>query len=557
MTSPASPDPNVDRSIGSANDADAIIRQTTAILAQRVEQAPVVSPESDAASETNPDSSHDADSELTPPDETRSDDDSAGRRSRGTPVIDPEPLPAPLLGREPDDPDNPDRTADASSLLLDDVIDSVYRSYPLLDVAVEERQIAAGERLAAEGNFDLGINASSENGTLGFYRTYRQRIGFVQPVYHGGNVFAGYRIGRGTFEPWYKERETNEGGELMVGVAVPLARNRQIDPRRAELWRAGIGRQLADPEINAQLIGFVQEAGYAYWNWVAAGEKFRIAERILVLAEDRVDGIRRQVEEGLLDPPELTDNLRLIAERRAARANARRQLDQAGIRLSLYYRGPDGRPLMVASDRLPDFPEVKSIDAATISDDITMALNQRPEVSVLTFLQRQLEIDLAQAGNEFRPAIDAVVAASQDVGEPATPLNDKGEFELDAALLFEMPVQRRRARGKMISLRAKINQLVARRRLVEDKIVADVQTAYAALLATYDQVSETRQAVEFATDLARREGRNYDLGATDLLTVALREQFAVEAADRAVDALLQFFIAQTDYRAALALDQLP
>lgn len=488
-----------------------------------------------------------------------------GEPIEGTATV-PEEIPAPLGLPMPEGA--PQATAgegleaalsepNSEPLSLEEIIDSVYRAYPLVAAAVQQRGIAAGERLAAQGNFDLGLHASSENGAVGYYETHRHRVGVKQALYQGGEVFAGYRIGRGSFEPWYKERETNGGGEFLAGFAAPLARDRRIDPRRAELWRANVGVQSANPEIQTQVISYIRQAGYAYWIWVAAGEKYRIAERILELAEDRTEGIRRQVEEGLIDPPVLTDNLRLIAERQAARADALRRLRQAAIDLSLFHRTGAGSPQIPGPERLPKFPEPSAVDEEQLPTDVSDALRQRPEVAVLTFVQQQLQIDLAQAGNEARPNLDAVVAASQDVGDPATPLNDKGQFELDAALFFDVPVQRRKARGKLLATQAKIAQVNSRRRLLEDQIVAEIQAIYAALEAAYERVQLTRQAFEYADDLAKREGRNYELGATDLLTVALREQFAVEAAEKAVDALLLYYLAQVDYRASLAEDQVP
>ncbi|QDU37553.1 Outer membrane efflux protein [Maioricimonas rarisocia] len=457
---------------------------------------------------------------------------------------------------EPIVPVAPGYTTD-HGLGLDDVIGSVYQSYPLLEAALQSRNIAAGEQMAATGAFDLKFKAASENGPTGFYHTYRQSVGVVQPTYHGGEVFAGYRIGRGSFQPWYKERQTNDGGEFKAGVVMPLSRNRHIDGRRAELWRTTYGRQLAEPDIQAQLIGFVQEASYAYWDWVAAGEKFRIAERVLALAEDRTMRIRRQVEEGFLDPPELTDNLRLVAERRAKRADAARKLQQTAVKLSLYLRGIDGHPQIPAPEDLPTFPNPEPVDEADLLFDSQLALEQRPEIAVYNFAQRQLEVDLAEAHNEMRPSVDAVVSASQDVGFPASKKNDKGHFELDASIFVDVPIQRRKARGKMQAVQAKIAQLNAKRRLTEDKIVADVQSAYAALVSAYEQVQQARQAVEYAEDLAARERRNLELGASDLLKVTLREQYAVESAEKAVDALQLYFQARADYRAALAQDRLP
>lgn len=462
--------------------------------------------------------------------------------------------PSPLPPNSSPDPSDGPATA---GLSLERVIGSVYQTYPLLEAAVYSRVIAEGEQLAAAGEFDLKLKAASENGPTGFYQTYRQTVGLIQPTYRGGEVFAGYRIGRGDFEPWYKERETNGGGEFKAGMAIPLARDRSIDPRRAELWRATYGRQIVEPEIQAELIGFVQEATYAYWEWVAAGARYRIAEELLELATERTERIRRQVEEGFLDPPELTDNLRLVAERRGKRADAERKLRQTAIKLSLYYRDLNGNPSIPEPERLPEFPNPGLLPADDVPRAIQSALQQRPEIAVLNLMQRQLDVDYAEFRNEFRPSIDAVLAGSQDVGEPTSPKNDKGQFELDASVFVDIPIQRRKSRGKMQAIEGKIAQVAAKRRLTEDKIVADVQAAQAALCSAFEQVREAEKAVTYAEDLAQRERRSFDLGVSDLLKVTLREQYAFESAEKTVEALLLYFQARADYRAAIAEDRLP
>lgn len=448
-------------------------------------------------------------------------------------------------------------TPNAQGIELEDVINSVYQSYPLLEAALYSRDVASGERLETLGEFDRKLKAGTENGPMGYYKTYRQHIGVIQPLYQGGEVFAGYRVGRGSFQPWYLERQTNEGGEFKAGFSVPLSRNRDIDARRAALWRSTFGVQAVEPDIQAQLISFVQEGTYAYWDWVAAGAKLVIADRILKLAEERTDRIRSQVENGFLDPPELTDNLRLVAERSGRRAFAERKLQQTAVKLSLYLRDANGAPMIPGPELLPPFPELEAVDAERVAFDAQLALEQRPEIEAINLLQRQLDIDHSEAQNDTLPSVDLIMAASQDVGYPTSPKNDKGPFELDALLLMEVPLERRKARGKMQSVSGKISQLSAKRKLTEEKIVAEVEFAYAGLIGAYKQAQQAEQAVDYAEDLARRERRNFEEGLSDLLKVTLREQYAVESAEKAVDAKLLYFQEQADYRAALAEDRVP
>jgi hypothetical protein len=371
-------------------------------------------------------------------------DDEAGLMPQPALAPPADPLAVPVEQPAPALPAAPD-VSNVSALPLEAVVGSVYTSYPLLMYALYSRNIAAGEQLAASGAFDLKIIGATENGPTGYYQTYRQSIGVAQPLYGGGEVFAGYRIGRGDFQPWYLERQTNDGGEFKAGIGIPLLQNVDIDPRRAALWQAEFGRYLAEPEIQAQLIQFVQEASYAYWDWVAAGANYRVAVQILDLAEERTSRIESQVNAGLIDPPELTDNLRLVAERRAKLADARRKVDQTAAKLSLFLRDASGRPQIPTIEQLPEFPDPGPDLAELTAADIQRALASRPEFKALAWQRRQIETEYALAENMTLPELDAVLSGSQDVGYPTSKKRDKSQFELEAALYLDVPLQRRKA----------------------------------------------------------------------------------------------------------------
>jgi len=439
-------------------------------------------------------------------------------------------------------------------LQLEQVVESVNRSFPLLKAALLARNTTLGEQLAAQGAFDLKLKGASENGPLGFYQTYRQSIGVEQPTYGGGALFGGYRVGRGNFQPWYGERQTDQGGEFKAGVAIPLARNVSIDARRAQLWRTTLDRQLAEPEIRLQLIDFVRDASYSYWDWVAAGRRHQIAASLLKLANDRNQAIRRKVETGDTEPPVLQDNRRLIVSREAKLIDAQRKRQQTAIKLSLFYRDDQGQPLVAGNDQLADFVAPTAVDENAVAEDIQAAIANRPELIAMDLRREQLQIDLAEARNDLLPDVQAVVVGSQDVGAPASSKNDKSQYELEAGLFLEVPVQRRKAQGKMTSIEGKLGQLTAKRKMTADKITTEVTAVYAAMVAAYKQIQRAHESSELADRLAEIERRKFELGESDLLSVNLREQQAAEAQGTEVDALYEFFTARADYRATLARD---
>lgn len=436
-------------------------------------------------------------------------------------------------------------------LELGEVLGSVYASYPLLDAAYRERTIAFGNAVSTQGEFDTKLKGATENQPLGYYENYRHRIGVEQPLFGGGDVFGQYRIGRGFYEPWYKERQTNDGGEFRAGVVVPLLRGQEIDPRRADLFRANLARNAVEPEIRAQLLDFTRAAAYAYWGWVAAGRNFRVAEALLENADRRVDALRRRSEVGDVEPIILADNERLIVSRRAKLIDAERKLREAAVKLSLFYRDEVGRPVVVTADRLPaDLPRPGSVPVGDEAE-IDRALASRPELQALAFQRRQLGVDLRQAYNEMLPDLDAGIVGSQDVGAPASKTRDKSEFELEAGMTLDVPLQRRKARGKITATEGKLAQLNAKTRFTRDKVAAEVRAAAVALSAAAREYEQAARSLELARTLEDAERRKFDLGESDLFVLNAREQQTAEASLLVVEALYVYQVAMADYCAAL------
>lgn len=453
-------------------------------------------------------------------------------------------LPAPL----------PDHQLRLDPISVADVAASIHATFPLLEAVYQESRIAAGQQVAAWVAFDTKLKAGSENGPLGFFETYRHHVGVLRPMYGGSNVFGGYRIGRGEFEPWYLERQTNEGGELKAGISVPLLRNRQIDARRAELWRANYDRQRAEPEIRAELILFVRSGSMAYWEWIAAGRKYEVGKRALELAQQRNAQLERKVDVGEIAPPVLQDNHRAIAQREAKLIDLRRKLQQSAYKLSLFHRNSDGTPLVAAESQLVEFPQPTKVDGSEVDGDVAVALAQRPELAVLDALARRVSVDLAEARNDMLPSVDGHLIGSQDMGAPSSEKRDKSPFELQAGIHVDVPIQRRKARGKSQAAHAKMVQLGAKRRFVEDKIRAEILSAHAALAAAFERRGKAAESKRLAEYMVEVEQRTFDVGRSDLFSLVLRERLAIEAAEAEVDALLEFFSAKADYDAAMARD---
>lgn len=458
----------------------------------------------------------------------------------------PEPLPVP--GRVEPIPAEANRP-----LALQDVVISVRESYPMLAAAVFERDVTLGQLLSAWGEYDLQVKAFGIAAPEGFYQTYRNAVGLTQPVFRGGYVYGGYKFGDGNFQPWFKERETNEGGEFSAGFGVPLLKDRQIDKRRLAVFQADLARQAVEPSVQAQLLEFTLVASQTYWEWVAAGQGLEAQRELLDNAKQRIEQIQKRVEAGDLRKITRINNEQLLASREAKLIEAERKLQKAAIKLSLFFRSLEGQPVVPDPSRLPSgFPKSRPISAERLETDIAEAIAASPLLRSLDLEIEQQELELENARNMLLPKLDARLTASKDVGAPASSKRDKTPFELEAGLFAEVPLQRSNAQGKITSVQGKLAQLNAKRRFVVDKITISVRDAMSALLAAAGRIELATTNEQLARETLRLGRLQFDAGDIDLVTLNLYEKSVTDARLLLIAAQADFFIAEAAYRAALS-----
>jgi outer membrane protein TolC len=440
-----------------------------------------------------------------------------------------------------------------STLRLGEVLRAVERHFPGLLAAREEIARAEGSVLAAEGAFDTRLEAAAGGDLRGFYEHDLFDIGMTKRTTAGGlELSGGYRLGRGDFAVWDKGLQTNGDGEARLALRFPLLRGRSIDTERERLWQARIERAKADPDLEALVIATRRDAAFAYWRWVAAGERLRIAERLLQFAEDRAGTMQVAVDEGLLPRIDLIDNQRLIAERRAIRIRAERGLEREAIGLSLYLRDTQGEPSRPRRSQLPSsFPALPPAGRGSLEEAVELALLQRPELESLRRERERIELAGRKARNDLLPRVDLHAKGSQDYGVPASVPDDKGEFELTAGIGFSFPLERREARGVARKNVAELRRLDHELRLLRDRIALDVADAVSARTQARSRIEEARISVELARELESAERFQLEEGNSDLLRLNLREQQSAQAAAFLVDVTEEFFEAWTRYRAVV------
>ncbi|HZH04189.1 MAG TPA: TolC family protein [Myxococcaceae bacterium] len=441
---------------------------------------------------------------------------------------------------------------DEPPVTLPAVLSSVVAHYPLIEAARQDVAAAEAELRAAQGGFDPEVRARATQIPFGPYPYTRLETTVQQPTtLWGTTVFGGWRYGAGEIPPYYGNLETNRLGEVRAGVSVPLFRNGAVDRRRASLSRAGINQDAAAFAVDQAKLETSRTAAQRYWDWVAAGRRRAVAQALLQIARDRDAQIAERVRRGDIPALERTDNSRALVQREGQVVSADRLLQQTAIELSLFFRDPDGDPLLPPPERLPQgFPSLPPPDFLADEARVERVLARRPDLQRLQTQKEAQRVEQGFALNQQRPQVDVSAAAIQDLGRGSEKL---GKPELELGLTVEIPTFNRAATGRSRAIEASVARLDAQLQLQRERAVAETRDALSALETAHQRVALARREVELARSLEQGERARFFMGDSSLFVVNLREQAAAEAAVREVDAMAEYFKAEASLRAAIAL----
>ena len=436
---------------------------------------------------------------------------------------------------------------DAPLLTLRNVLAQVEQGHPLLQGSQTQKMVARGKLLTALGKFepnlvnDWELERLVKDGnttSVGFNDT------FVEMRHPWGvKGFAGFRAGIGDVE--VADLGINKTNQPLLGIALPLLRGFITNPDHAELQKSELAGKQAELEIQQTRQDLYLGAATQYWNWVTAWKLMEIQNKAVEVAEARLTQLTKQAKEGARARFDVIEANQEVQRRREGLIQAQRQVEQEQYKLALFLW--EDNDLVVPQDVVaPPFPSVDSVQVFPVIEQVQQrAIAVRPEIQLVKLEAEFNHIDLEVAENNFLP----------DLTVEAQPSRKPEDFVLGLGYRFgaqlSFPFLQRGARGDQLQMMGKAQRLKLLQQYRHQQVTMDVANAQSAIVRAQERIHVSRDAFQLAKDLEKGERTRFQMGATSLLFVNLRERNMLQAAEGWMTAMADYQKAQALYQWAV------
>lgn len=433
----------------------------------------------------------------------------------------------------------------ATGLKLDTVLQSVNNYFPLI---ISERQQLASAKykvISAKGSFDPNLKLSVVNSPNGYYQnTYADSELSAQIPNSSERVFAGYRLGLGTFPVYQQQNWTYDQGEVRTGIEMPLSRNHAIDSQRAKIQERSFEVSLQTDILNQKKFFLMREASAAYWSWVSEGKKLLVQKNLLSIAVKRQQWIRERVEKGDLPKVDEIDNERIILQRESRIAQQEQFFQNAGLLLSLYVREKNGQPIQPNQLILPQHFSIDGVLNNTNAETDAALLNKNPAIHQIMDKININTVKLKLASNDKKPDLTTKAYVAQDFGTPNPQVN---RTTVNLALVYQMPIYRREAKGREESAKYELKSLSSQEDFVSQEIKNKIAMSKNAIYWSKEQITLAEKELTLNIKMQNAENKRFVSGDGNLFVLNQREEMTAENNLKIIDAKQKYYNYLTDY----------
>ncbi|MBS0183371.1 MAG: TolC family protein [Nitrospira sp.] len=437
-------------------------------------------------------------------------------------------------------------------LTIGEVLARIELTHPLLRAMGAERAKARAKILKALGAWEPQAKNYMQ---IERYNTWNLTTAFDIPSQHTGGyndstlqvghpwgfrVEGGLRSGLGDAGNNNKIafpselRATYHTQHFYYGGSFHLLRGLIVNEENAQFQQAELAGPQAEIAVAQKRQDLYLAGAVQYWDWQVAVKQADVVKRALAVAEERLVQVEGLAKGGKVAPLDLVEADQEVQKRRQTAIAAQRKVEYEQYKLSLFL-WENNEPVTPRPEWAPEFGGETPLPT---NDEVAAykveAKDVRPEVRDLYIEAKINNIDIKLAKNHLLPLLDFE-------GGPNKALSDWiVGYEYRAGVHAEMALFQRAARGKILAAETRQQQWALKQRYTEQQVTFDVDNWLSAQVRARDRVTAATEALRLAKTLEEGERTRFNMGATTVLFVNIRERHVVEMA-------YQLYRAQADY----------
>jgi len=442
------------------------------------------------------------------------------------------------------------QSARTEPLTISEVLARIELTHPLLRATGVDRMQARAKILKALGAWEPTFKNRTEvdryqswnflafvNETTGGFNDSTIEMGHPWGFRLNGGIRNGFgdRISQNTHSLlandgllfWHNQ-------QMLVGGEAHLLRGLMMNEEYADFQKAELAGPQAEIHVAQKRQDLYLAGAVQYWDWQLAVKQAEVQTRTLAVAEERLGQVQGLAKGGKVAPLDVIEANQEVQHRREAAIAAQRKVEYEQYKLSLFL-WENSEPVTPRPEWAPEFQgETPLPTKEEIAANKVAAKEDRPEVRELYIEAKMNNIDIKLAKNYLLPRFD-FKGGQMDAGADWTV-----GVGYRTESWFAMPLFQREGRGKVLYAEADQQQLALKQLYTEQQVSIDVDNWLSAQVRARDRVKAATEALRLAKTLEEGERTRFNMGASSVLFVNLRER-------NVVDTAYKLYQAQYDY----------
>lgn len=404
---------------------------------------------------------------------------------------------------------------------------------PYIYTAVGQQYIDAARIESAQGGFDTQLSIAYDKKEYPISTGEFSDISFSKPIENGTEFIVGYRRAEGIQE--YNNIKTGSEGELRMGVKVPVfSLLNDMNERKYHLDSAKINATRSTFESQNNLRNIYTHIVISYYQLLYYSEVLKLEKRLLHKATKRNRFIEKRVRSGDLADVALLESKQQIINREQRVLRSKRNYTQA-LQIFLKYINVSQKEFELKYD-LPSLKMLKK-EKISFQNVISKALKNRPDIKALESKRTKLDLDTAYNSVSAYPKLNLFAYGVHDI--------NYGEG-IKVGLQFDIPLERRSYKGKMIEIQKGITQLEEEK----NRLLLELKTNLSNLLYSFDIINQNidlgYQETKIVESLEEVENKKYEVGSSDLFQINQREIRTLEVKRKQLEYYLNVLMIQQE-----------